>query len=37
LDIRKTSNEYEDTHIVRTKDYRAALVKLMQEVKIFKS
>ena len=37
---RKTSNDFEDTYIVKTKDYRGSLIKLMQEVKyknIFKS
>ena len=29
---RKTSNEFDDPHIVKTRDYKTALVKLMQEV-----
>ena len=34
---RKTSNEYEDPNIVKTRDYKTALVKLMQEVWIKKT
>ena len=31
---RKTSQDYEDTFIVKTKDYRGSLIKLMMEVRL---